>query len=413
MKKVDARKLPRFWKPSSVLGLLLLLCAGAVAQTMTYKVVDLGTLGGTFSNTGGVNNGGQVAGGATISDDAALHAFLWNEGVMKDLNTLGGPHSFASAVSNTGAVVGNSDISASPGNPDICFDEFFNTFLQCRGFIWQHGVMTDLGTLGGDNSTVAGDGVNSRAQVVGGAELTTPDPFNPPFNTFHAFLWNRGVMADLGTLGGYRSEAFGINDLGQVVGGADPFSEPQSSCGGCVPAHAFLWQSGVMSDLGTLPGANFSFGLVINNQGQIVGRSTLAGDVHVHAVLWQGTVMSDLDTLPGDTDSDATDISPRGQAVGLSCGAISCAAVLWQNGTITDLNTLIPADSDLYLVTAFQINARGQITGTAIQKSTGETHAYLATPTLGGEVHASPKFAVPESVRKLLQRRMHHMYGFK
>src|SRR5262249_46672426 len=154
-------------------------------------------------------------GGATVRDDGALHAFLWTKGVMKDLGTLpGGLNSFANAVSNTGAVVGSSDISTAPGNPAICFDEFFNSVIQCRGFIRQHGGMTDLGTLGGDNSTVSGDGVNSEGQVVGGAELAAPDPFNPPFKTFHAFLWNRGVMTDLGTLGGFRSEAIGINDLG-------------------------------------------------------------------------------------------------------------------------------------------------------------------------------------------------------
>jgi probable HAF family extracellular repeat protein len=82
--------------------------------------------------------------------------------------------------------------------------------------------------------------------------------------------------------------------------------------------------------------------------------------------------------------SFATDISSKGQAVGFSCDENEdCHAFLWQNGMMMDVNTLIPASSDLQLVTAFQINSRGQINGTAIQKSTGQTRAYLATPTNG------------------------------
>jgi hypothetical protein len=81
-------------------------------------------------------------------------------------------------------------------------------------------------------------------------------------------------------------------------------------------------------------------------------------------------------------------------------------AFLWQNGIMTDVNNLIPASSDLQLVTAFQINSRGQINGTAIQKSTGQTRAYLATSTNGGTAHLSPRITLPNNVRKLLRQRL-------
>ena len=45
-----------------------------------------------------------------------------------------------------------------------------------------------------------------------------------------------------------------------------------------------------------------------------------------------------------------------------------------------DLNSLVPANSPLYLLEGLDINSRGQIVGFAFQRSTGEVHAYLANP---------------------------------
>ena len=184
MKNPRSTTLAKYWKPSLELALLILFWAGTAAAQTTYAAIDLGTLGGTFSDTGGVNNKGQTVGGATVTGDTAIHAFLWNNGLMTDLGTLGGPNSFANAVSNTTGAVGLSDISTSPGNPNLCFEEFVSTTNQCHAFLWQNGVMRDLGTLGGASSSVTGDGVNSRGQVVGSAETPNPDPTNPPARHF-------------------------------------------------------------------------------------------------------------------------------------------------------------------------------------------------------------------------------------
>ena len=82
---------------------------------------------------------------------------------------------------------------------------------------------------------------------------------------------------------------------------------------------------------------------------------------------------------------------------------------------MTDLNSLIPSDSPLYLLEATgNINDEGQIAGIALQISTGETHAFLATPTRGNwEISERPRVVVPENVRKLLQQRRSGRFGAK
>ena len=86
------------------------------AVEVRYTVADLGTLGGSASAAGGINNKGQVVGWANLPDDPyTYHAFLWNgSGPLQDLGTLGGAESRAYGINDGGEIVGWSDM---PGVP--------------------------------------------------------------------------------------------------------------------------------------------------------------------------------------------------------------------------------------------------------------------------------------------------------
>jgi probable HAF family extracellular repeat protein len=199
-------------------------------------------------------------------------------------------------------------------------------------------------------------------------------------------------LIDMGTFGGPKSGVNGepsvqvINNEGTVVGTADT-SMLTPVPGGFNPigrtdffiSHAFAWKDGVLKELGTLPGGDYSFAAAINQRGQIVGASEnnqtdpASGNPEFHAVLWQDDKIHDLGTL-GGTASFAATLNGRGQVVGEALNDVpdplsilgsgdgttftQTRAFLWQNGKMTDLGTLGGPDS-----WAMFVNDRGQIAG--------------------------------------------------
>ena len=165
------------WKLSSLsLGVVASLATVAAPAAQApgcampqYSVTDLGVLGtGTNSSAFDMSSIGWVAGSSNLVPNGPQHAFLWyGAGPLKDLGTLGGPNSGADGPNLYGeAAVGSELATADPDKEDFCA---FGTHLVCRGAIWRYGKLTPLPNLpGGRNGNAFG--VNNLGQLVGFSE---------------------------------------------------------------------------------------------------------------------------------------------------------------------------------------------------------------------------------------------------
>ena len=322
------------------------LLGGASFASLTYHVIDLGTLGGTSSNATAVNSAGQLVGYSTTAS-GATHAFLYSGGTLTDLGTLGGGYSFATAVNASGEVVGYSDTAQGVDH----------------AFSYAGGQMTDVGSSRSSYSYAYG--VNWSGQICGVADAGS--------SIFHAFLESQGVWTDLGTLGGTYSEAYAVNDLGVVVGYGDTATQ----------SHAFSDTNGVMTDLGTL-GGTVSYAVAVNLSGQAVGNSNLVGDNFTHGFIYSGTTMSDVGTL-GGSESWALGINASGEVVGYAdkAGDAVSHGFLYSGGSMIDLNSILDAASMNYtILEADWIADDGYIAATGLAPD-GQDHAFLLTPNAG------------------------------
>jgi probable HAF family extracellular repeat protein len=204
---------------------------------------------------------GQVVGLLEPTPTTA-EAFLYDTGSIIDLNTV--VHSGdttldmeeATGINDDSQIVGDGAVGAGP----------------LRGFFFDSttGALTNLGVLGGKTTddTVA-TGLNASGDVVG-----------YQFGALnHAFMWDGGSLHDLGTLSGYPTvQASAINASDWIVGFAAKGS------GSSTVHHAVVWAGGAPVDLNSrvsLPaGWDLQYATGINDAGQIVGGALVNGHEH-------------------------------------------------------------------------------------------------------------------------------------
>jgi probable HAF family extracellular repeat protein len=365
-------------------------------------LTDLGALPGVeCSEAVSINAHGEIAGrsGNGVIDPLAgveeIRAVLWKDGEIKDLGTLGGNHSLAISINNRDEVVGFSvNAISDPFSLLYFLGGGLTNGTQTRGFLWHKGYMRDLGTLGGPDAQAFG--LNERGQAIGISYInSTPNPVTglPPADPF---LWteDRG-MIDLGTLGGAWGGAGALNNRGQVIGNSSLETDPGACLSPSQPpifinpnCHPFFWEGGTLTDLNTdTIGGNPITAQAINDAGEIVGNAAFPnGATDGDAYLWKDRVITNLETLPGDCYSEAFAVNSSGQAVGqsFSCDTGIAKSVLWEDGAVFDLNTLIPHSSDLQLDNTFAISDRGEIAGFGVPSGcsldTQCGHAFLLIP---------------------------------
>src|SRR5215470_7166963 len=307
------------WRISRALLFAALLPVHLAAQQQTrYKLIDIGTFGGPASyftdpGIGGrskvLNNGGVLAGKAETSTPDPFcavpncfvaHAFRWDDGVLTDLGTLpGGNNSDIGGINTRGWVVGNSDTGV------------IDPFIGAPGghaTLWKGTQPEDLGTLGGYISNAFH--VNDSGLIVGISTTGTSDPVSFLGESIHPVLWRNGVMQDLGTLQ-QGTVAIPSNQCGggqRFVTGFSYVNSVINSDTGVPTAHDFLWHDGVMEDIptfgGTLVGDEMDLAgyptACVNNRGQVAGESAVSDNpLIVHPYLYDRGVLTDLGTLGG------------------------------------------------------------------------------------------------------------------
>lgn len=316
--------------------------------TVTYVIVDLGTLGGLRSQALALNDLNQVVGWSETAT-GERHAFLWTEATgMLDLGTLGAAPSEARGINNAGEVAG---VSATPA-------------IWKRAFRWTtSGGMQALDSTSGTASEIWA--INGNGDVGGWTE----DFDGIRYGT----LWAGGMQ---GTLGQQFGEVRGLNTVGQAVGYV------ASPVGPVPPSIASLWtRSGsawTVQELFPRDGRT-SQARGINDLGEVVGYYPRLTGGYIGFVRASTGIIDTLPPLAPGANTDGKAINNNGLVAGFSYDSpakAKCAA-LWTRAGETEwklrqLPVLARGHSE-----ALAINSRGDMAGYSSTASPGVVHAVL------------------------------------
>lgn len=351
------------------IGLALgFLCAPLSATATTYEVTDLTPVFGSWLNIDlvALNNRGEIAGTlsqARTFDDptGSAFGFIYTNGALHNI-TSGYSATFDGSVkrmNDNGDIVG----SIRTGGP------YANTILP---FVYSSstGQLTPFGALNQYNAGWgSAEGINNVGQIVGQSEDVGPDKPTSYYNM--PFLYENGVATNLGTLGGpYWSTAQAINNQGQIAGHA-------SVTGGSL-THAFIYENGTMQDIGTIGDREGnSYAWDINDAGHIVGQADSGAGSH--AFLYRNGQMIDLDVF-GTYLSAAGHINARDEVLGVYVTKDNAYIPFYYSDATGSIpvDQLLDPTTGWTLQSISDINDAGQMIGFA--RHNGERVPVLLTP---------------------------------
>jgi len=262
--------------------------------------------------------------------------------------------------------------------------------------LWRNSLLTDLGTLGGPNSSVTWNVKNTAGIIVGISQTADPQLlgeswssaafYSTPHNTGYinlGFVWENGAMRGLLPFpGGNNGFATGANNLGQVVGWAENGVHDPTCCCQSDPGHQVLqfrpamWTLGPdqIHELPLIAGDTSGAATAINDNGQIVGISGICDQAvgrrtAKHAVLWENGGVTDIGNLGAEWWNTPTAINQHGDVVGFAGDPAFVEgnplhAFIWtkDNGikALKPLRGRVPEHVDSE---AYGINEAGQVVG--------------------------------------------------
>jgi probable HAF family extracellular repeat protein len=208
--------------------------------------------------------------------------------------------------------------------------------------LWRNGSLTDLNTLGGPNSSVTWNVKNTQGVIVGISQTGDTEPLGERWSSFNfysgpfrsgyinlGFVWEQNQMRGLLPFpGGNNAFATGANNLRQAVGWAENgFHDPNCCCTQVLQFRPAMWNLGppdVIHELPLFQGDTSGAATAINDNGQIVGISGICDQAEgrhtaKHAVLWDnGTVTDIYPGAPAPWWNTPTAINQRGDIVGFA-----------------------------------------------------------------------------------------------
>ncbi len=276
--------------------------------------------------------------------------------------------------------------------------------------LWRNSLLTDLGTLGGPNSSVTWNVKNTAGIIVGISQTADPQLlgeswssaafYSTPHNTGYinlGFVWQNNQMRGLPNFaGGNNGFATGANNLGQVVGWAENGVHDPTCCCQSDPGHQVLqfrpamWTLGPdqIHELPLIAGDTSGAATAINDNGQIVGISGICDQAvgrrtAKHAVLWENGGVTDIGNLGAEWWNTPTAINQHGDVVGFAGDPAFVEgnplhAFIWtkDNGikALKPLRGRVPEHVDSE---AYGINEAGQVVGVSCDAEQNDCRAVI------------------------------------
>ena len=252
-----------------------------------------------------------------------------------------------------------------------------------KAYVWDVQNNLEFSLSPGDKDLGAAFGINAKGQVVGWAGNSDSYPL-----FYHAFSWNQADGFDPAFNSGsslYVSRAFGVNLPGTIVGIAGELKTINPKSG------AFEWDN--QGNGAYIAGLGWGVAYGINDSGIVVGEDA-AHNAFLKNADGSDGVLGGL--VPGqNTNSAAHSVNVWGETAGSDTAADGNShAVLWKDGQVYDLNSLIPAGTEWTLLAkAYCVSNSRFIVGSGKIGTDSADYPFILVP-----VQLSALKVVPQSV---------------